>query len=1111
MPLKFSDVCDLLRDLEKQTLRISPPSRNDLRKTKRSLVESWFKRHRTTIDAPSANGVALLSTLFPEKRVDRTYALQEARLSRVMGRCLYLTAQNLKQLQEYREPGQGGLAECLERLLRPYDAEKTHCHVTVNEVDSALESIAARCRFSAPEILLKSTPDSMEEILGPVVRSMRSYEAKWFVRLVLKDFSPVVLEYWHTLATYHFLLPELLRFQNSFAAAVALLKEPLKQYHANPNPASQRLHRNEAAQLIRPRIGIKLGQPFTHKARSMDHCLQMANRKRWSAELKYDGEYCEIHIALQQDISKRIKIFSKSGKDSTEDRAALHQTITECLRLGDSDCKFNRECILVGELVVWSDESNAILPFHKIRKHVSRAGSFLGTDEDSQPHPYEHLMIIFFDVLMVDDEATLTKPHKERRQTLRHIVKKIPGRAITSAWRIIDFSSDSARETLAHHFTASIACRNEGLVLKPADAPYFSLTDDRHCGFIKLKKDYMQGFGEERDVVDLVVVGASYNPRHARRSMTRGLQWTTFHLGCLANPDDVRFERLPVFKVVCSIGEEHCIPPPELLALNNIVKFGSFPIEKSTDGSSLENPRTFDLKLDQSPDCSLTHVLTEPVVVEMLGSGYEKPPNKNFMMLRHPRILKVHHDHSWKDAATVDGLAEMAEAACSAPPEGESQEMTRLLQKLERKMTRKAERGELRSSMTPRTATTRSTVSPRSPLATMRYQNNDAIAPGSSPLRSNPITRVGTRGKRATPPVFVRVDTCEQLSNASASRVIHDKLPMTKAVPLAQVFLNPPTSSAYEPENQNHTPKELQQIAPTINASKKRRVAIKEQQIAYRPSKRIKVQHNSEATTGRAEALCPLSPSKASRLPCSQLPSSGITNSPDRRSTLPVSIEPEMAEEPNEFPDVPQRVAKRLKTLKTQIERPKLLMKRILSGAPASLSTNESQQETDTAAPACHRLPKNCMFLGCMFYLSPCVAGMKYLTENLIPEHGGFIINNLAHWTRQSSPVDPDADYVPESPAYPDVTKIVLVERKRQEQSMEMVQNVVQLGIREKVEFVDWRVLEAAKAAEESAAARGVLMPDVERNIRRESFFGVTWWDSDGRKVRWSDVNRYAG
>lgn len=102
-----------------------------------------------------------------------------------------------------------------------------------------------------------------------------------------------------------------------------------------------------------------------------------------SIEKKYDGEYCQIHIDLANQ-QNPIQIFSKSGKDSTQDRSGINEVLQESLRLKSPDCKFSRRCILEGELVVWSDDQRKILDFHKLRKFISRSGTFIGAENDSQ-------------------------------------------------------------------------------------------------------------------------------------------------------------------------------------------------------------------------------------------------------------------------------------------------------------------------------------------------------------------------------------------------------------------------------------------------------------------------------------------------------------------------------------------------------------------------------------------------------------------------------------------------------------------------------------------------------------------------------------------------------
>ena len=68
------------------------------------------------------------------------------------------------------------------------------------------------------------------------------------------------------LREFHYLLPELLKFQDNFGAAIALLKGPLNQYHSKLDVRSQRLLKDEAAKRIHPVVGVKIGRPDFRKA-----------------------------------------------------------------------------------------------------------------------------------------------------------------------------------------------------------------------------------------------------------------------------------------------------------------------------------------------------------------------------------------------------------------------------------------------------------------------------------------------------------------------------------------------------------------------------------------------------------------------------------------------------------------------------------------------------------------------------------------------------------------------------------------------------------------------------------------------------------------------------
>jgi len=263
MPFKFNHICRLLENLENIKC-------HDLQSRKqeatRKTVMDWFAQHRSTLDAPDANGVAILSTLFPERRTDRVYGIRSKRLENIVCRCLRLNKAKTARLSKWKEAGNGDLGACAERVQRDVDASLGNASVTVDDVDNALQQMASQCKFSSLEVQAQEGSESSLKLLGSIFVRLRSWEVKWLIRLILKEFSPVVLDVHLVLREFHFLLPELLKFQDNFGAAIALLKGPLSQYHSKPDARSQRLLRDEAAEEIHPVVGVKIGRPDFRKA-----------------------------------------------------------------------------------------------------------------------------------------------------------------------------------------------------------------------------------------------------------------------------------------------------------------------------------------------------------------------------------------------------------------------------------------------------------------------------------------------------------------------------------------------------------------------------------------------------------------------------------------------------------------------------------------------------------------------------------------------------------------------------------------------------------------------------------------------------------------------------
>ncbi|CEJ59941.1 hypothetical protein PMG11_08539 [Penicillium brasilianum] len=564
-------------------------------------------------------------------------------------------------MNRWRQPGGPDLGQCVENVM--CQAENQICadrEVSVEEIDQALDMIASRCRFSGPRVRRQQTAVDVESALAPLYRRLSSRDAKWFTRMILKSYSPVTIPEKYTLSRFHFLLPHLLQFQNTFESALEMLSsEPMDKFPPRPDPKLSANLCSIALAYLRPRTGIKIGRPEYLKARSIKHCHQMAKGRRMSIERKYDGEYCQMHVDLT-DKQTPIRIFSKSGKESTAGRSAVIPVLKESLRIGTEGCRFTKHCILEGELLVWSDKLGGIADFHKLRKFLPRAGTFIGVEHDSPPQPYEHLMIVFFDILLLDDDICLRAPHRQRRLLLQEVVQRISGRADIAEQEIVDFGRPDSQYRLEVSFAKAIAHRWEGYVLKASDEPYFPIyaagVNNSFGRWIKLKKDYIPGLG---DTVDLVLIGACYNAQDGTAlTSLKHLRWTHFLVGCLLNKDAMlKCEARPHYRAV-DVVNRHCMHWKLLELLNQLGEFHS---------SEPEGFEGFEVEYGQAGLPTATVIFKKPFVVEMMGSGFEKPSGARYYTLRFPRILKIHTERSPEDAASFRELQLLAEDARSVP------------------------------------------------------------------------------------------------------------------------------------------------------------------------------------------------------------------------------------------------------------------------------------------------------------------------------------------------------------------------------------------------------------------------------------------------------------
>ncbi|KAL5427508.1 hypothetical protein PMIN04_001274 [Paraphaeosphaeria minitans] len=786
MVLAFGDVCCLLEGAEKVASRRPRYALNEEEMHIQDHVKRWFEQHRADLDDVETPAAAVLSAIFPHRRKDRVYGLQTPSLSKKITQLLNLNHGQRALFDGWPTGAHGDLGRYTELAFKPWDGtfpSRIKRAIPMEKVDNLLTQLAARYRFSDPGIRQqRDWHMSTDTELKYIFRRLESWEAKWLVRLLLREYPTISLDETHVFRQYHFLLPDLLKFQNEFNAAFRLLRGELSCYPPHPEPSAEGNMRLEAARLLKVAVGVKVARPPFYKAWSFNHCYQLVGKQAWAAEVKYDGEYCEIHVNLEAS-ENDIQIFSKNGKDATKDREALHNTIRNALRIGEPNCNFQRNCIVLAEMVLYSDKEQKILSFAKIRKHIKRSGSFLGTLQDSLPHAWEHLMLVFFDVLAMDDEPIMRQCLQKRRQLLRTLVRIIPGRSLRSQWTLLDFKSEHGTTDLKQAFARSLVEKQEGLILKPLGTPYFPLPSAEGVyqpGYlIKLKRDYLGDMGGQRDLGDFAIIGACFNPQSAPKTDVKPLHWTHFHIGCVTNKLDIQRSRArPRFQVVGCLSLDKQIPKSDLKYLN---RFGRLQQIELGSSRSID---AFDIQHGKGFEHRMTVAFKSPFVAEILGSGFEKAQNETFEMLRHPRIKKIHHDRTWEDAVSMDDLHRMAEEKWDVPDaeelNGHAKDVALLVSKYH--VEKHGPQSTASEGETTQESNQRSDVST---ARTSGSPSKDAVVRESQHASSHACTAIGSskcsgstqgngiRASRELRSILVREDTSERLRRQETHAVDH--------------------------------------------------------------------------------------------------------------------------------------------------------------------------------------------------------------------------------------------------------------------------------------------------------------------------------------------------
>ena len=235
----------------------------------------------------------------------------------------------------------------------------------------------------------------------------------------------------------------------------------------------------------------------------------------FACELKYDGERGQVHVL--EDGS--VEVFSRNMESSTG-RFPDIATLMTHLRPEVVD-----SCILDCEIVAYDRDTGEILSFQALSKRGRKR-----VDEDALK---VQVLLLVFDLLFLNGVSTLGLPYPKRQRLLREHFQDVPGRL-----KVVDSHVVSTEEEVEAHLERSIRDRCEGLMIKSVATNSTYDPSRRTSKWLKLKHDYLDGFG---DSLDLVPIGAWMG--QGKRSEFYG----TYLCACF-NPQTRSYE------TVCKLG-----------------------------------------------------------------------------------------------------------------------------------------------------------------------------------------------------------------------------------------------------------------------------------------------------------------------------------------------------------------------------------------------------------------------------------------------------------------------------------------------------------------------------------------------------------------------------
>lgn len=207
---------------------------------------------------------------------------------------------------------------------------------SLQEIDALLDELASTSLFSDKSFhdgnaSTSNNKRSKSSILRSLYDSLPATDAAYLTQIILKDLRPLLYAppsavTSHVLLTYDTRSKQALRreqFMKAWDPSGSMIK--IYKVRAKLDEAAVGFEAGGTLVAAHLRWGVPVEVPKSIKGRSPLHALEFLDTdgEIW-AETKYDGERAQIHIRFCGDGEAKVVIFSKSKRDSTLDRIAVH-------------------------------------------------------------------------------------------------------------------------------------------------------------------------------------------------------------------------------------------------------------------------------------------------------------------------------------------------------------------------------------------------------------------------------------------------------------------------------------------------------------------------------------------------------------------------------------------------------------------------------------------------------------------------------------------------------------------------------------------------------------------------------------------------------------------